>query len=128
MRVLVIDDDEATARLVERVCIEAGHTAAVLFSGTQTVGALATFEPQVVLLDWMLSDADGAEVALAIRAWPGPQPLILMMTSLEPTAAAQHAAGAGIDGLVSKPLRSEHILRTMSSVLRRAQLTQVSAS
>ncbi|MEU4222049.1 response regulator transcription factor [Actinoplanes sp. NPDC026623] len=119
-RVLVVDDEpnisallSATLRLVEfdvRVA-ESGHGALV---------AIEDFEPDLVVLDVMLPDLDGFDVARRLRASGRGTP-VLFLTARD--AVEDRVAGltAGADDYVAKPFSLEEVVLRIRAILRRSQ-------
>ncbi len=70
MRVLLIEDDETTARAIGWALSDLGVEVHVVHSGKQAIGAIAHLHPDAVLVDIMLHDIDGITLVRYIRdAW-----------------------------------------------------------
>ena len=106
MRILIVEDDRATARLVSGLVGSWGHEAVVVDDGE---GALAAVQsqpaPQLVLLDWMLPDMDGLDVCRKIRTLGGDAPAhVIMLTSKSARADMVAGLEAGADEYLVKPI------------------------
>ncbi|AGL18290.1 response regulator transcription factor [Actinoplanes sp. N902-109] len=119
-RVLVVDDEpnisallSATLRLVEfdvRVA-ESGHGA---------LAAVEAFEPDLVVLDVMLPDLDGFEVARRLRAAGCGTP-VLFLTARDTVEDRVAGLTAGADDYVAKPFSLEEVVLRIRAILRRSQ-------
>ena len=124
-RVLVVDDEpnisallSATLRLVEfevRV-VDSGHRALV---------AVEEFEPDLVVLDVMLPDLDGFDVAKRLRA-TGRRVPVLFLTARDAVEDRISGLSAGADDYVTKPFSLEEVVLRIRAILRRSQVTSPS--
>ena len=100
--VLVIDDDPAIALVVREVFGETGISVVSASSGAEGLQAVASAQPDVVLLDVVLPDATGHELFERIRELDTRLPVIFVTADSDSTtaieAAAASLAGAGILG------------------------------
>ncbi len=119
-RVLVVDDEpnisallSATLRLVafEVRVAETGHSALV---------AVAEFEPDLIVLDVMLPDVDGFEVARRLRA-AGSRTPVLFLTARDAVEDRILGLSAGADDYVTKPFSLEEVVLRIRAILRRSQ-------
>ena len=75
MRVLIVEDDRTTRRLLAGLIESWGHEAVVAENGAQALESFAKdLAPQLVLLDWMLPDANGLDLCRQIRTMGGRLP------------------------------------------------------
>jgi two-component system, OmpR family, response regulator len=119
-RILVVDDEpnisallSATLRLVEfevRV-VDSGHRALV---------AVEEFEPDLVVLDVMLPDLDGFDVAKRLRA-TGSRVPVLFLTARDAVEDRISGLSAGADDYVTKPFSLEEVVLRIRAILRRSQ-------
>jgi two-component system OmpR family response regulator len=119
-RVLVVDDEpnisallSATLRLVEfdvRVA-DTGHRALI---------AIEEFEPDLIVLDVMLPDLDGFELARRLRA-TGHRVPVLFLTARDAVEDRISGLSAGADDYVTKPFSLEEVVLRIRAILRRSQ-------
>ena len=104
-RILVVDDNEDSARSMSMLQRLRGHETRTAFTGPDAVTAAAEFAPEVVLLDIGLPGMDGYEVARQLRAMPALAGAFLVATTgyASPEDRA-HAKDAGFDEYLVKPV------------------------
>jgi len=119
----VVDDEPsisalltATLRLVDfQVCAAA--------DGAGALKAAAEFQPDLVVLDVMLPDLDGFEVARRLRA-DGRAVPVLFLTARDSVEDRISGLTVGGDDYVTKPFSLEEVLARLRGLLRRANLTR----
>ncbi|NLA68019.1 MAG: response regulator transcription factor [Gammaproteobacteria bacterium] len=117
-RVLVVDDDAGIVELIGRYLGGHGFEVQAAHSGAAMRERLAEGEPDVVLLDLGLPDADGLSLLQQLRArWQGP--VIVVSGRGEPV---ERVVGLelGADDYVAKPFDFRELLARIRSLLRRA--------
>jgi len=103
LRVLVVDDDplDNTATLLRLT----GHEVETASSGPQAIATVATFRPQVTLLDLAMPGMDGYETARRIQRLVVPKPPVLVAVSgYADIQTTRQLAEAGFDLHLAKPL------------------------
>jgi DNA-binding response OmpR family regulator len=96
-RILVVDDDQNTRMLAERVLTAAGHEVQAVGTATDALQALGARLPDLVLLDVVMPDQDGWSVLQHIGGLPA-RPLVVVMTARveEQTTARAMQLGAAV--------------------------------
>lgn len=95
IRVLYIDDDPATARLVQLHLRRSGYAVSVARDGAQGVALAAAGPFDVIALDHYMPGRDGLDVLAELRALPEPPPVVFVTGAEEPriaVTALQHGA------------------------------------
>jgi two-component system OmpR family response regulator len=118
-RVLVVDDEEAITDLVATALRYEGFEVAVRSSGRGALEAVASFRPQIVVLDVMLPDFDGFETARRMTA-DGRRVPVLFLTARDATEDKVKGLSLGGDDYVTKPFSLEELIARVRAVLRRA--------
>jgi two-component system KDP operon response regulator KdpE len=118
-RVLVVDDDPRLVRLVREVLSAAGFQVLVEHSGERSIQTIALEQPDLVLLDIMLDDADGYSVARRAREFSDVP--IVMLTAKVSEADLLAGFEAGADDYITKPFSSKVLLARVRAVLKRAR-------
>jgi CheY-like chemotaxis protein len=67
LKVIVADDEETIATTLAIILNQAGFEARAVFSGEQVVELLDSFQPEVLIIDVVMTGMTGIEVAIAVR-------------------------------------------------------------
>lgn len=118
-RVLVVEDDQAIARLLRGSLSEAGHVVTVANAGASGLSSAVREQPDVVLLDIGLPDIDGLQVLQMLRAVSLAPVIIITAQDDDRTVVA--ALDAGADDYLVKPFGSEQLAARIRAVLRRVR-------
>lgn len=124
MKILVAEDDYASALVLEKALARAGYQVTTAQNGAiaQTKLKEETFD--LLLTDWMMPELDGLELIRWVRKELKPVPAIAMLTVISNPEARAHAFLAGADEFVAKPFRLEELLKLVENlVARRRQMT-----
>jgi cyclic di-GMP phosphodiesterase len=102
-RVLIVDDDALTARMLQRALSRCGYHVELAHDGFEALAKIRlTFD--LVLLDASMPGLDGFEVARRIRqAWSFRDLPILMLTGSEGQSFRRRAVDAGVNDFLAKP-------------------------
>jgi two-component system, chemotaxis family, CheB/CheR fusion protein len=101
LRVLAIDDDADAAWPLATLLQMRGHDVQIADNGPQALAAFDAFRPDVALMDLLMPDISGYELARLLRAAPGGARAILIATTGWSDCAS---AGDGFDGHLLKPI------------------------
>ena len=104
-RILIVDDNEDSARSMSNLQRLRGHETRTAFTGPAAVAAAAEFAPEIVLLDIGLPGMDGYEVARQLRAMPAlASAFIVGMSGYGSDEDRAHAREVGFDEYMVKPV------------------------
>ncbi|MBA3502197.1 MAG: sigma-54 dependent transcriptional regulator [Myxococcota bacterium] len=112
-RLLVIDDDPASCRLVAAIFKPEGVEVTSENDGTAGLARLATLKPDVVLLDLQMPGMDGIEVLRRIRT-ADPEIPVVMLTAERDVKTAVRAMQLGAFDYHNKPVNHDEILVTVN--------------
>ena len=121
--VLIADDDVDALKLVGLMLERQGYAVAVASNGQQTIQKALEMQPALIILDVMMPDLDGYEVAARLRSHPATESIPIMMFTAR-AAVSDRVAGlqAGVDDYLTKPvLPKEFAARVETLLERRAQ-------
>jgi two-component system copper resistance phosphate regulon response regulator CusR len=118
MNVLVIEDDNRIANLVERALTEDGHGVAVSHNGREGAHLLLSGQFDAALLDILLPEMDGFEVLEQVRAKRCKTP-ILVLTAVDAVPKILQAFDMGADDYLVKPFILEILLARVGAIARR---------
>jgi DNA-binding response OmpR family regulator len=118
MNVLVIEDDNRIANLVETALTEDGHHVTVSGNGREGAGMLLSGRFDSALLDILLPEMDGFEVLQQVRTRHCKTP-ILVLTAVDAVPKILRAFDLGADDYLVKPFILEILLARVSAIARR---------
>ena len=118
MWVLLIEDDEGTAKSIELMLKAKNHTCDVKRLGEDGLTAAGLHTYDVILLDLMLPDMDGFEVLRRLRANQVSVPL-LILSGLSDVGHKAKGRHIGADDYLIKPFDNRKLLARIEAVLRR---------
>ena len=124
VRVLVVEDDDDLARLLTIRLRNADFTVERAADGDAGVRLTREFDPEFVLMDWMMPVKSGIEAVEDIRADPTiRQPYIAMLSARTNPDDVLRAEQAGVDEYIEKPVPAAVIIERVSSIIeKRRQL------
>ncbi len=128
-KILVVDDDLDTLRLVGLMLQRQGYQIIAASNGTQAIAIAQAEKPDLILLDVMMPDVDGYEVTRRLRSNPvtGPIPIIMFTAK---TLVDDKVMGfeSGVDDYLTKPTQPRELFAHVKAVLARGKKpTPVSA-
>jgi EAL domain-containing protein (putative c-di-GMP-specific phosphodiesterase class I) len=115
--VLVVDDDPAVGRSLQRVLESAGYEVVVADDGNVAIETLMSRAFDVVLSDIRMPGMSGVELLSVVRAYDLDVPVILM-TGAPTVETAIEAVSLGAVQYLSKPTPMDTILRAIDNALR----------
>jgi two-component system OmpR family response regulator len=118
--VLVVDDEPNISALLSATLRLVNFDVRVAESGHGALVAVEEFEPDLVVLDVMLPDLDGFDVARRLRA-AGQGVPVLFLTARDGLEDRISGLTAGGDDYVSKPFSLEEVVLRIRAILRRSQ-------
>jgi pilus assembly protein CpaE len=120
-KILIIDDDIDTLKLVGLMLERQGYEIAVANNGALGLSKAAAENPQLILLDVMMPDLDGYEVTRRLRGDPALAHIPVIMFTAK-TMVDDKVAGfeAGVDDYLTKPTHPAELTAHVKAVLARA--------
>jgi two-component system, OmpR family, KDP operon response regulator KdpE len=118
-RILVVDDERPIRRALEVTLTKAGYRVQTATNGDEALTAAALTPPDLVILDLMLPDADGADVCKQLRDWL--RAPILLISAVGEEGDKIRALDAGADDYLTKPFGIGELLARVRALLRRSE-------
>jgi DNA-binding response OmpR family regulator len=118
MKILLIEDEPAIARMIDRGLSPHGHEVIAVESGEDPVIPLTIDRVDLVLLDIHLPGKDGLEVLADIRRMRQDLP-IMMLTALDDLGSKVSALDGGADDYITKPFAFEEMVARIRALTRR---------
>lgn len=118
LRILLVEDDLETSRLVAAALREAGYSTSVVASGAAALRETASATFDAVVLDVRLPDTDGVSLC---RRWrdAGLETPILMLTAKTDVASRIEGLNSGADDYLGKPFAVAELRARLRAILRR---------
>jgi len=116
-RVLIVDDDPAIRRSLQRNLSARGYDVAAYETGEEALRSAGEESPDLMILDLMLPGISGADVCRQLRTETSAP--ILMLSARGEERAKVHALDLGADDYLTKPFGMDELLARIRALLRR---------
>src|SRR4249920_266956 len=116
-RVLVVEDDDAIAQVLQRSLRMEGYEVRIAGDGVAALDEAHAFLPDLVILDLGLPRLDGIEVAKQLRQ--SDDVPILVLTARDAVEARVEGLDSGADDYLVKPFERQELLARLRALLRR---------
>jgi two-component system OmpR family response regulator len=126
-RVLVVDDEPNIVDVISMALKFQGFDVESAGTGATALAAVASFRPDLIVLDVMLPDMEGFDVAERLGAQRGRVP-ILFLTARDAVDDKVRGLSIGGDDYVTKPFSLEELVARIRSILRRSGLSEPESS
>jgi CheY-like chemotaxis protein len=118
-KILIADDNEANVELLEAYLVGVDCELAIAVDGRDTLEKVASFRPDMILLDIMMPKLSGFEVCKQIKSDPATSGImILMVTALNELGDIERAVDAGTDDFLSKPVNKIELVKRVQNMLK----------
>lgn len=118
-KILVVDDEERIVNLIEAYLERSGFKVISAYDGKTALTLFHDQRPSLVILDLMLPEIDGLDVARSIRKESGVP--IIMLTARTEEADRVSGLELGADDYITKPFSPRELIARVRAVLRRAE-------
>jgi two-component system OmpR family response regulator len=127
VRILVVDDEPNIVDVISMALRFEGFGVESASTGADAIAAVAARPPQLLVLDVMLPDIDGFEVARRLASARAEVPIIFL-TARDSTEDVVHGLTVGGDDYVTKPFSLEELVARIRTILRRSGLSEEASS
>jgi DNA-binding response OmpR family regulator len=118
VRVLVVEDDEEIAQVLQRSLRMEGYEVKLAADGERALEEVGAYLPDLLVLDLGLPKLDGIEVARRLRD-AGEDVPILVLTARDALESRVEGLDTGADDYLVKPFERQELLARMRALLRR---------
>lgn len=123
-RILIADDNEPNRELLDAFLVGVDCETEIAVDGQDTLDKVASFKPDLILLDIMMPKLSGFEVCKKIKEDPASKRImILMVTALNELGDIERAVAAGTDDFLSKPVNKVELTKRVENMLRLKDVT-----
>ena len=117
--ILVVDDDPAIHRMMNRILSRGGYNVLAAYEGQQAFAAITAKHPDLILLDLSMPMLNGFEIAAHLKNNLKTQDIpIILITGLDNSRNHVKALEAGANDFLSKTAQPEEILARIRSHLK----------
>ncbi|MBT7356154.1 MAG: diguanylate cyclase [Rhodospirillaceae bacterium] len=122
-RILIVDDDSSTARYTQTILQSAGMIAEFITEPLKIMETLEDYSPELILMDLYMPDCNGQELAAVVRQEESFSGVPIVFLSGEADVDKQLVAmRAGGDDFLTKPIKSNHLISSISMRVRRFRM------
>ena len=126
MKILLLEDDQATRSHLEHVLGAAGHVVDSCANGRDAIFLASSSEYTVLILDRMVPQLEGLSVLKALRA-AGVTTPTLFLTAMNGVEDRVEGLEAGADDYLAKPFAASELLARVNALARRPPVAETAA-
>jgi DNA-binding response OmpR family regulator len=115
-KILIIDDDPDVRTLMKHLLQKEGHEVETVSREKDVFNSIESFSPAIILLDVLLSGADGRKICRSIKNGDKTGNIPVIMFSAHP-GAAEKIGEYGADDFIAKPVSREVLISKLSKFL-----------
>ena len=126
-KIFIIEDEPSIIQLVQHNLEKNGFLVSSSLNGNDGLKELKKFQPDLLLLDWMLPDLSGIEICKNIRKDNSFKNLpVIMLTAKGEEEDKIKGLDSGVDDYLTKPFSCNELMARIKAVLRRSNPNTVS--
>ena len=119
MKILIVDDDSTTRKLLGLFLRSKGYEVAYAENGIDGLEKLGRENPNMIISDLNMPYMDGIEFVKSVRSDPARAELpILMVTTEGDPEERERALSAGVNGYLVKPVTAEVVIQHIRHILK----------
>jgi len=117
-RVLIVDDNPINMKLVAFILSSRGYDVRTAVDADAALAALASFLPDLILMDLQLPGMDGLELTRRLRSEPRTRDVVVVaVTAYAMKGDEEKARDAGCDGYITKPIDTRKLPGQVAELL-----------
>lgn len=122
-KILIVDDDPLNLDLLEQELAEFDYTIEKAGDGQEALAKVAAFQPDVILLDYMMPGMNGIEVVQRLKSDPTHKTIpVILVTAKGSLEDKARGLDAGADDYIVKPYEAPELLARVRSMMRMKEL------
>ena len=119
-RILIVDDNAQNLKLARVILVGAGYEVRTAADAEEALETLATFVPQLILMDIQLPGMDGLELTRRLKQHASLRTIVVVaLTAYAMKGDEEKARAAGCDGYITKPIDTEALPMLVADYLAR---------
>ncbi|HUJ18045.1 MAG TPA: response regulator [Nitrospirota bacterium] len=119
MKILIVDDDATTRKLLGLYLKTKGYEIAYAENGLDAIEKVGREKPNLIITDLNMPYMDGIEFVKTMRADPARQELpILMVTTEADPEERERAMSVGVNGYLVKPVTADVVIQNIRHILK----------
>jgi sigma-B regulation protein RsbU (phosphoserine phosphatase) len=123
-QILIIDDDPAIQRVLEKAILKEGYQVQLASDGQKGIELAQTLQPSLIICDWVMPGVDGLEVCRQVKAHPNlSTTFFILLTSRSSLEDRVLGLDTGADDFLPKPIEITELHARIRAGLRIHQLT-----
>lgn len=116
--ILIVEDDETTARLYETILLNAGFQAVIAGNGVEAFEKMAVRQPDLILLDMRMPFFDGLKFCQLLREKTSSDILpVIMISAQSDQKIVETAMQAGVNQFITKPVSPKILIEDIEILL-----------
>lgn len=121
-KVFLVEDDQSIVSLVQYNLQKEGFNVQTSGNGEEAIKDLKNYEPDLILLDWMLPDLSGLDICKSLKKDKKHKNIpIIMLTAKGQEEDKVSALNAGADDYITKPFGHAELIARINALLRRSK-------
>jgi DNA-binding response OmpR family regulator len=116
-KVLIIDDDVDALRIMQKILGKAGYEVEVISHWHESFEKITRFQPNIILLDILLSGVDGRHISQQIKLNDQTKNIPVILITASPDVA-KNIGSSGADDYIEKPFTKETLLKKIDILIR----------
>ncbi len=122
-KILIVDDEKPISDIIKFNMTKEGYEVVTAFNGREAIELFEAEKPDIIILDLMLPEIDGLEVAKTIRKTSSVP--IIMLSAKDSEFDKVIGLELGADDYVTKPFSNRELQARVKALLRRTELVAV---
>jgi two-component system chemotaxis response regulator CheY len=119
MKILIVDDDPTTRKLIGLFLKAKGYAVAYAENGLDGIEKIGMENPNLIITDLNMPYMDGIEFVKSVRADPARAEIpILMVTTEADPEERERALSVGVNGYLVKPVTAEMVTQNIRHILK----------